>query len=109
MTPHPVRRWLTNLGVFAGHPAAFAIVGIYGLGWLVFQRQTFDWHAVATLSTWFMTLVIQRAENRDTQALHAKLDELLRVHGDASNELMKLDQQDAEEIEQHRDEAQKQA
>ena len=56
-----------------------------------------------------MTLVIQRAENRDTQALHAKLDELLRVHGDASNELMKLDQQDAEEIEQHRDEAQKQA
>jgi low affinity Fe/Cu permease len=40
--------------------------------------------AVATLSTWFMTLVIQRAENRDTQALHAKLDELLRVHGACS-------------------------
>jgi len=78
MTPHPVRRWLTSLGVFAGHPAAFAIVGIYGLGWFVFQRQTFDWLAVATLSTWFMTLVIQRAENRDTQALHAKLDGLRR-------------------------------
>ena len=74
----------------------------------MFQRETFDWHAVATLATWFMTLVIQRAEHRDTQALHANVDELLRVHGDARNDLMKLDQRDAEDIERHRDEAQKQ-
>ena len=63
---------------------------------------------MATLATWFMTLVIQRAEHRDTQALHANVDELLRVHGDARNDLMKLDQRDAEDIERHRDEAQKQ-
>jgi len=94
--------------VFAGHPAAFAIVAVYAVAWVLFQRETFDWHAVATLATWFMTLVIQRAEHRDTQALHAKLDELLRVHGDARNELMKLDQRDAEDIERHRHEAQRQ-
>jgi low affinity Fe/Cu permease len=108
MTPQPVRRWLTDLGVFAAHPAAFAIIVVYAVAWLLFQRETFDWHAVATLATWFMTLVIQREEHRDTQALHAKLDELLRVHGDARNDLIKLDQRDAEDIERHREEAQKQ-
>jgi low affinity Fe/Cu permease len=108
MTSHPVRRWLTEIGVFTAHPAAFLVLVVYAAAWLVFQRETFDWHALATLATWFMTLVIQRAEHRDTQALHAKLDELLRVHGDARNDLMKLDQKDPEDIEQHRNQAQKQ-
>ena len=35
-----------------------------------------------------MTLVIHRAEHRDTQAIHAKPDELLKVHGDAEDETM---------------------
>jgi low affinity Fe/Cu permease len=35
-------------------------------------------YAIATLATWMMTLFIQRSEHRDTQAIHAKLDELLR-------------------------------
>ncbi len=49
-----------------------------------------------------MRLVIQRAEHRDTQAIQAKLDELLRIHGGASNELMRVDEEDAEEIEKER-------
>ena len=36
------------------------------------------WPRVATP---MMTLIIQRAEHRDTQAIHAKLDELLRAEG----------------------------
>ena len=102
-----IRTWLTGLGVFTAHPVAFAIVPIYAVLWFTLQRQTFDWHAIATLATWFMTLVIQRAEHRDTQAIQAKLDELLRVHGEARNELMKLDQREPEDIEHHRAEAQK--
>ena len=50
-----------------------------------------DWHAVATIATWIMTLFIQRAEHRDTQAIHAKLDELLKAEGRARTELAKLD------------------
>jgi low affinity Fe/Cu permease len=107
MTAHHIRNWLTGLGVFTAHPAAFAAVLGFAAFWFVFQRDTLDWHAIATLATLFMTLVIQRAEHRDTQALHAKLDELLRVHGQARNELMRLDQQEPEEIERHRDEAQR--
>jgi low affinity Fe/Cu permease len=107
MTAHPIRNWLTGLGVVTARPVTFAIVPLYAVLWFVFQRDTFDWHAIATLATWFMTLLIQRAEHRDTQAIHAKLDELLRVHGEARNELMRLDQQEPEDIERQREQQQR--
>jgi hypothetical protein len=31
----------------------------YGGLWLLFQRETLDWHGIATLATWMMTLFIQ--------------------------------------------------
>jgi low affinity Fe/Cu permease len=49
-----------------------------------------------------MTLFIQRAGHRDTQAIHAKLDELLRVEGRARSELSQLDDEEPEVIEKHR-------
>jgi low affinity Fe/Cu permease len=50
-----------------------------------------------------MTLFIQRSNRRDTLALHAKLDELLRVDTDARSELTRLDEQEPEVIQKHRD------
>jgi low affinity Fe/Cu permease len=97
-----IRRWLTEMGVLASRPAAFAVFLLYGFSWIVFGNGL-EWHSLATLATWGMTLVIQRAEHRDTQAIHAKLDELLKVHGDAQDELMSVDEKDAEEIERDRD------
>jgi low affinity Fe/Cu permease len=76
-----VRPTLTKLGVLTAHPAAFLVVGAYVALWLAFSASTFDWHGAATVATWLMTLFIQRAEHRDTQAIHAKLDELLRAEG----------------------------
>jgi low affinity Fe/Cu permease len=55
-----------------------------------------------------MTLFITRTEHRDTQAIHAKIDELLRAHGEAETGLSRLDQQDVEEIVEHRSERQRQ-
>jgi low affinity Fe/Cu permease len=72
---------------------------------IINPRDTLDWHAVATLSVWFMTLLIQRAEHRDTQALQAKLDELLHAHGRADNALTRIDEKEPEDIERHRDQA----
>ena len=46
--------------------------------------------------------VIQRAEHRDTQALHAKLDELLRADKIARTELVKIDDEEPEVIEERR-------
>jgi low affinity Fe/Cu permease len=98
------RHWTTYVGQAAGHPAAFLVVVLYALLWLYFDCAGFDWNAAATLAVFIMTLFIQRANRRDNLALHAKLDELLRVDHAASSELPQLDEQEPETIERHRDE-----
>jgi low affinity Fe/Cu permease len=103
MPGEPKRHWTTRVGQAAAHPAAFAVVLAYALVWLAADRASFDFNAVATLIVWLMTLFIQRANRRDTLALHAKLDELLRVDHRARSELARLDEQEPESIEQHRD------
>jgi low affinity Fe/Cu permease len=102
-----LRRALTRLGVFTGHPLAFLIVLTFAGAWLFFAPETFDWHGIATIAVWLMTLLIQRAENRDTQSIQAKLDELLHAHSLASNALTRIDEEEPEDIEQHRKDARK--
>jgi low affinity Fe/Cu permease len=97
------RSLLTRVGVSTSHPLAFLVVGVYVAAWIAFDPQSLGWQSAATVATWIMTLFIQRAEHRDTQAIHAKLDELLRVDGQADTELAKLDREEHEEIEKHRD------
>lgn len=70
-----------------------------------FYRADFDFHAVAVLGTWLMTLFIQRAAHRDTQAVQAKLDEFLRSSDNARTELTALDNKTAGEIVEHRTQA----
>jgi low affinity Fe/Cu permease len=101
---HLVRQTLTRIGELAAHPAAFGLLLIYAFMWFIFDRASLDWHALATLATWFMTLIIQRAEDRDTQALQAKLDELLRVTRSADSGLAKIDNLEPEEIKRLRNE-----
>jgi low affinity Fe/Cu permease len=95
--------WTTKIGGVTAHPAAFGIVILYALVWLGFDRHTFDFNAFATLAVWMMTLFIQRSSHRDTQALHAKLDELLRADTNARSELSMLDEKEPEFIAKHRD------
>jgi low affinity Fe/Cu permease len=85
------------------HPGAFIIIPAYGTLWYTLDNENWNWNSLAVLATWFMTLVLQRSGQRDTAAIHAKLDELLRVQGEARNELMSLDEQDLEEVEKRRD------
>ena len=103
MAKIPEKHWTTHIGQAAGHPAALLGVVAYGALWLAFARDTFGWEAVGTLAVFMMTLFIQRANRRDNLALHAKLDELLRVDHDARSELTQLDEQEPEAIERHRD------
>jgi low affinity Fe/Cu permease len=94
---------LTRIGTWTSHPAAFVVVALYALAWFLFAPEELNWHSVATLATWLMTLFIQRAEHRDTQAIQAKLDELLRSHGTAENELTRIDEKEPEAIEHERE------
>jgi len=103
MTARPLRTWLTEMGVLTAHPIAFAALGVFVAVWLITAPDQWGWHELATVATLLMTLLIQRAEHRDTQAIHAKLDELLQAEGKARSELTQIDKRDAEEIERHRE------
>jgi hypothetical protein len=46
---HWLRHHFTQLGAYASHPAAFALVLGYGLAWFALSPATFEWHAIATL------------------------------------------------------------
>ena len=95
---HWIRSWLTYIGVSTPHPLAFVVVTVYVAMWLVFDPQSLGWQRTATVATWVMTLFIQRAEHRDTQAIHAKLDELLRAVGKADSDLAMLDQRSRKKL-----------
>jgi len=98
-----IRSALTKIGVLTAHPAAFMIVFVYTAAWVIFEPETLDWHGFATIATWLMTLFIQRAEHRDTQAIHAKLDELLKADDSARSSLKNVDEEEPEEIEERRE------
>ncbi|MDP1867076.1 MAG: low affinity iron permease family protein [Bradyrhizobium sp.] len=100
----PLKHWTTHVGQAAGHPDAFLGVAAYGELWLTFARDSFGWEAFGTLAIFMMTLFIQRTNRRDDLALHAELDELLRIDNAARSELTHIDEQEPEDIEQHRDE-----
>lgn len=99
------RRGLTHLGSLAAHPLAFAMVALYAAGWAFLSSEPVGWHGGVSLVTLLIALLIQRAEYRDTQALHAKLDELLHAQTQASNALTRIDAAEPEEIEEHRQRA----
>lgn len=97
-----LRHFLTRLGVWTAHPASFLILILFTAAWLIIEPETFDWHSAATIATWLMTLLIVRAEHRDTQAIHAKLDELLKADEGARSGLGTIDEEEPEDIEKQR-------
>ena len=51
-----------------------------------------------TIITFLMVFLIQNTQNRDSDVLHLKIDELLRVTKDAQNALLSLDNLDQNEL-----------
>jgi len=93
----------------AGQPAAFAIaVGVLLL-WAasgpVFGFSD-TWQLVintgTTIVTFLMVFLIQNTQNRDAEAMHVKLDELIRSHKTAHNALLDLEELDEEELDRIR-------
>jgi low affinity Fe/Cu permease len=51
-----------------------------------------------TIVTFLMVFLIQNTQNRDTKAVHLKLDELIRALGGARNNLVDLEKLSDEEL-----------
>jgi low affinity Fe/Cu permease len=57
-------------------------------------------NTATTIVTFLMVFVIQNTQNRDTKAIHLKLDELIRVNETARNSLMSLEERSESEVEE---------
>ena len=93
----------------AGTPAMFAIALLVVIVWALtgpLFHYSDTWQLVintgTTIVTFLMVFLIQNTQNRDTQAVQLKLDELIRVTKGAHNLLIDLEELDDEQVEQLR-------
>ena len=90
---------------FTGKPITFSIAILTILSWGI-SGPIFGfsdtWQLVintgTTIVTFLMVFLIQNTQNRDTGALHVKLDEIIRVLKGAHNELIDLEEQSDEQL-----------
>jgi low affinity Fe/Cu permease len=99
---------------FTGRPVTFALaVGVIVLWVVTGPLFAFSdtWQLVintgTTVVTFLMVFLIQNTQNRDTQAMQVKLDELIRVTKGAHNALLDLEELSEQELDLFRSKYQK--
>ncbi len=116
MNPHQPRprAWFPafarGLAAWSGRPVAFMLAIGMVVAWVVtgpFFEYSDTWQLVintsTTVITFLMVFLIQHTQNRDTEAMHIKLDELIRATKGAHNAILDLEQLDEEElVERHK-------
>ena len=92
-----------------GQPAAFgtalAIIILWAISGPIFGFSD-TWQLIintgTTIITFLMVFIIQNTQNRDAEAMHIKLDELIRAMDQAQNALLNLEELEEEDLERIR-------
>ncbi|BET26792.1 low affinity Fe/Cu permease [Limnobacter thiooxidans] len=98
-------RWAKFTAEIAGNSYVFmgavSIVVIWAISGPFFDFSE-TWQLVintsTTIITFLMIFLIQNTQNRDTEAIQVKLEELIRVSSKARNQLIDMEEKDEEEI-----------
>lgn len=96
------RRFTEFTGSAVASVGACLSVVIWILGGIVYFGFGTEYQLVAnsatTLITYCMVFIIQASQNRDTKALHAKLDELIHATQGAREDVMRIEEQTEDAI-----------
>jgi low affinity Fe/Cu permease len=107
MKPSWFTRFAKRTSRAAGRPAAFVIALAVVVTWALtgpLAHFSDTWQLVintsTTIATFLMVFLIQNTQNRDAEAIHAKLDELIRATKGAQNAMMDLEELEDKELEE---------
>ncbi len=104
-------RFARKTANFAGRPITFISAVSVIILWAVIGPPfgfSDTWQLVintgTTIMTFLMVFLIQNTQNRDTEALQIKLDEIIRSIKGARNEMLDLEEMDERELDKIRNE-----
>jgi low affinity Fe/Cu permease len=90
-----------------GHPYMFLLAVVILVIWAIsgpFFHFSDTWQLIintgTTIITFLVVFLIQNTQNRDAKALHLKLDELIRSHVPARNDMIDIEKLSDEELDE---------